>query len=128
MRIGFIYLVLMSLMIGRDCSSMNRDVQNAVFCRQTESAMDTSQSFIDDSQHYISESSQWFPNTWEKPAFSFHIVSVVRQLPDNISFKELHIKHTVKNKLFLRNIVFHICHSLKLYNRYYILGIGKLRC
>ncbi|MDR1182825.1 MAG: hypothetical protein LBL13_12685 [Bacteroidales bacterium] len=128
MKIGFISLVLTLLMIGADFTSMANDVQSSVFCRQVDVSLNAFQSSIEDGQHYISESSQYFPNTWEKPACSYHIVSTTIQLPDNVSFKEFYIKHILKNKLFHRNIVFHICHSLKLHNEYYTLGIGKLRC
>jgi hypothetical protein len=128
MRIGFIYLVLIFLMTGMDSTSMAIGMQSPVLCSQIEADMNTSSSSIEDCQHYISESSQWFPNTWEKPAFSYHIVSITIQLPDNISFKEFYIKHILKNKLSLCNTIFYVCHSLKLSHGYYTLGIGKLRC
>jgi hypothetical protein len=128
MRITIISLIVTFLMMGKTCAYMDVCAQKLSFCHQIEFKTDSSQSSIEDSRHFISESSQWFPIAGEKPVFSYNIISIIRQLPENISFKEFHIRHILKNRLFLLDTVVNVCHSLKLYHRYYTLGLGKLRC
>jgi hypothetical protein len=115
-------------MLGKPCTCLDVCVQKLSLCHQIETETNSSSSSIDDSRHFISESSQWFPNAGEKPIFSYNIVSVVRQLPENISCKAVYIKQVLKNKLFRLETIVNVCHSIKLYHRYYTLGIGKLRC
>jgi hypothetical protein len=128
MRIAVISLVMTFLMINETCTYMDMHAQEVVYYRSVESNTDAIPSSIDDCKHFISETSNWFPNVWEKPCFSYNIVSVVRQLLENISFKEFYTKNTLKNKIIFLETVVNVCHSLKLYNGYYIFGLGKLRC
>ncbi|MDR0604595.1 MAG: hypothetical protein LBG80_09865 [Bacteroidales bacterium] len=128
MRIVIISLVMTLLMMGKNCTYIDINVQTLSLCHQVESNQDTGQSSFNDCEHFISESSQWLPNAGEKPVFSYNIISFVRQLPENISFKEFCVKRLIKSRIFLRETVFSFCHALKLYNGYYTFGIGKLRC
>jgi hypothetical protein len=128
MRIGIISLAMILLMVGKNCTDININVQGLLFCHQMETNMDTDQSSVDDCGHFIAESSQWSPNAGEKPVFSHNIVTVVRQLSEKISLKKFCVKQLIKIRLYLRETVFRFCHSLKLYDGYYTFGIGKLRC
>jgi hypothetical protein len=128
MRIAIISLVMTLLMIGEHCTYQNMNVEEVVYCHQMESNTDENSSSLGNCEHFISESYHWFPNVWENPSFSYNMITVVRQLPEHISLKEFYTKHTFKNKISFLETVFNICHSLKLYNGYYLFGFGKLRC
>jgi len=85
-------------------------------------------SLVDARQQFISESENGMPNICEKNNFSCRIVSVVvRLLPTTVLFKELHAKHILKNKFFIREAVADICFSLKQQDGFYTYGVGYLR-
>jgi hypothetical protein len=86
-----------------------------------------SQTPADEQQQFVSKANNEIHNTGKENNFSYRTLTVVRLLPSNALFKELHTRHILKNKFVVRKAVSSVFLSQKLREGYYIYGLCCMR-